>query len=80
MTLESGLSGAGIKGYPQGVAVGDYDNDGYVDVLVTNYGDNVLYHNEGNGRFTDVTARAGVAMPRHPLKASAAFLDFDNDG
>ncbi len=80
VTLESGLSGAGIKGYPQGVAVGDYDNDGYVDVLVTNYGDNVLYHNEGNGRFKDVTARAGVAMPRHPLKASAAFLDFDNDG
>ena len=80
MTLESGLSGAGIKGYPQGVAVGDYDNDGYVDVLVTNYGDNVLYHNDGNGHFTDVTAKAGVAMPRHPLKASAALLDYDNDG
>ena len=42
MTPETRLSGAGIKGYPQGVAVGDYDNDGYVDVLVTNYGDNVL--------------------------------------
>jgi hypothetical protein len=80
VTAESGLSGAGIKGYPQGVAVGDYDNDGYEDVLVTNYGDNVLYHNERNGRFADVTARAGVAMPRHPLKASAAFLDYDNDG
>ena len=79
-TLESGLSGAGVKGYPQGVAVGDYDNAGYPDGLVTNYGDNVLYHNEGNGRFRDVTARAGVAMPRHPLKASAAFLDYDNDG
>ena len=78
--MESGLSGAGIKGYPQGVAIGDYDNDGHADVLVTNYGDNVLYHNEGNGRFTDVTARAGVAMPRHPLKASAAFFDYDNDG
>jgi hypothetical protein len=51
-----------------------------VDVLVTNYGDNVLYHNEGNGRFQDVTDRAGAAMPRHPLKASAAFLDYDNDG
>jgi hypothetical protein len=80
VTLESGLSGAGIKGYPQGVAVGDYDNDGHVDVLVTNYGDNVLYRNGGDGRFTDVTAKAGVAMPRHPLKASAAFLDYDNDG
>ncbi len=80
VTLESGLSGAGIKGYPQGVAVGDYDNDGYPDVLVTNYGDNVLYHNDGHGHFTDVTAKAGVAMPRHPLKASAAWLDYDNDG
>ena len=80
VTLESGLSGAGIKGYPQGVAVGDYDNDGFVDVLVTSYGDNVLYHNDGHGHFTDVTARAGVAMSRHPLKASAAFLDYDNDG
>jgi len=80
VTPESGLSGAGIEGYPQGVAVGDYDNDGYVDVLVTNYGDNVLYHNEGDGRFTDVTDEAGVAMSGHPLKASAAWLDYDNDG
>jgi hypothetical protein len=80
VTRESGLSGAGVKGYPQGVAVGDYDNDGYPDVLVTNYGDNVLYHNQGNGSFSDVTSRAGVAMPRYPLKASAAFLDYDNDG
>jgi len=80
VTLESGLSGAGVKGYPQGIAVGDYDNDGFPDVLITNYGDNVLYHNEGNGHFKDVTAKAGVAMPRHPLKASAAFLDYDNDG
>ena len=80
VTADSGLSGAGIKGYPQGVATGDYDNDGRVDVFVTNYGDNVLYRNLGGGRFEDVTARAGVAMPRHPLKASAAFLDYDNDG
>jgi hypothetical protein len=80
VTMESGLSGAGIKGYPQGVAIGDYDNDGFVDVFVTNYGDNVLYHNDGNGHFTDVTAKAGVAMSEHPLKASAAFLDYDNDG
>jgi hypothetical protein len=80
VTSASGLSGAGIEGYPQGVAIGDYDNDGDPDVLVTNFGDNVLYRNEGNGRFTDVTARAGVAMPRHPFKASAAWLDYDNDG
>jgi hypothetical protein len=80
VTAGSGLSGEGLKGYPQGVATGDYDNDGRVDVLVTNYGDNVLYRNEGHGRFADVTARAGVAMARWPLKASAAFLDYDNDG
>jgi hypothetical protein len=79
-TAGSGLSGEGVRGYPQGVAVGDYDNDGDPDVLVTNYGDNVLYRNDGGGHFTDVTARAGVAMPRHPLKASAAFLDYDDDG
>jgi hypothetical protein len=80
VTDKSGLSGAGVKGYPQGVATGDYDNDGRVDVLVTNYGDNVLYRNEGGGRFVDVTAKTGVAMPRHPMKASAGFLDYDNDG
>jgi enediyne biosynthesis protein E4 len=80
VTEESGLSGLGLKGYPQGVAIGDYDNDGYVDILVTNYGENVLYHNDGNGHFTDVTAKAGVAMKEHPLKASAAWLDYDNDG
>jgi len=80
VTPESGLSGEGVVGYPQGVAVGDYDNDGYPDVLVTNYGDNVLYHNDGDGHFTNVTEPAGVAMPRYPLKASAAWLDYDDDG
>jgi hypothetical protein len=80
VTAGSGLSGEGVKGYPQGVATGDYDNDGRVDVLVTNYGDNVLYRNEGGGTFANVTARAGVALPRWPLKASAGFLDYDNDG
>jgi hypothetical protein len=79
-TEASGLSGLAIKGYPQGVAIGDYDNDGFVDVLVTNYGDNVLYHNNGNGTFSDVTAGAGVVMSRHPFKASACWVDVDNDG
>jgi enediyne biosynthesis protein E4 len=80
VTEAAGLSGRGTKGYPQGVAVGDYDNDGFVDVYVTNYGDNVLYHNNGNGTFTDVTAKAGAAMSLHPFKASACWLDADNDG
>ncbi len=80
VTEASGLSGRGIRGYPQGVAIGDYDNDGFVDIYVTNYGDGVLYHNNGNGTFADVTARAGVAMNRHPFKASACWIDVDNDG
>jgi hypothetical protein len=80
MTETAGLTGRGIKGYPQGVAVGDYDNDGFVDIFVTNYGDNVLYHNNGNGTFTDVTAKAGVAMGGQPFKASACWVDADNDG
>ncbi len=80
VTESSGLSGKGIPGYPQGVAVGDYDNDGFEDVYVTNFGDNILYHNNGNGTFTDVTAKAGVAMSGHPFKASACWIDVDNDG
>ncbi len=80
VTESSGLSGKGVPGYPQGVAVGDYDNDGFVDVYVTNFGDNVLYHNNGDGTFSDVTAKAGVAMSGHPFKASACWLDADNDG
>ncbi len=80
VTEAAGLTGRGIKGYPQGVAVGDYDNDGFVDIYVTNYGDNVLYHNNGDGTFTDVTAKAGVAMSRYPFKASACWVDVDNDG
>jgi hypothetical protein len=80
VTEGSGLSGKGIKGYPQGVAIGDYDNDGFVDIYVTNYGDGVLYHNNGDGTFTDVTAKAGVAMSANPFKASACWLDADNDG
>lgn len=80
VTEKSGLSGEDKKGYPQGVAVGDYDNDGFADVYVTQYGDSILYHNNGDGTFADVTQKAGVAMPAHPFKASACWLDADNDG
>jgi enediyne biosynthesis protein E4 len=80
VTDASGLSGKGVKGYPQGVAIGDYDNDGFADVLITNFGNTLLYHNNGNGTFTDVTPRAGVSMPGAPFKASAAWVDIDNDG
>ncbi len=61
-----------------GVAAGDFDNDGYTDLYVTNYEHNILYHNNGNGTFADVTAAAGVASSG--WSTSAAFIDYDRDG
>ncbi len=78
VTQNAGLASAGISNYGMGVAVGDYDNDGYPDLFITSYGKNVLYHNNGNGTFTDVTAKAGVAGGGWSV--SAGFFDFDNDG
>ncbi|MEZ5292607.1 MAG: CRTAC1 family protein [Vicinamibacterales bacterium] len=71
-------SGVDVPGYGMGVATGDYDADGDVDVYVTNLGGNVLLQNDGRGRFTDVTARAGVAGGG--WSTSAAFADLDGDG
>jgi hypothetical protein len=71
-------AGVGHIGYGMGVAVGDYDNDGWLDLYVTNFGHNVLYHNNGDGTFTDVTQQAGVDDPH--WSTSAAWLDFDGDG
>ena len=71
-------AGVGYAGKGMGVAAGDYDNDGNVDLFVTNYGHNVLYHNNGNGTFTDVTAAAGVGAAG--WSTSAAFFDYDKDG
>jgi hypothetical protein len=75
VTEESGLKG---DGYGIGVAVGDYDNDGYEDLYVTNVGHNTLYHNNGNGTFIDVTEAAGVAGSG--WSAGAMFIDYDRDG
>jgi hypothetical protein len=75
VTEHAGLRGAG---YSMGVAAGDYDNDGHVDLFVTGYGHNTLYHNNGDGTFTDVTAKAGVAGSG--WSTSAAFVDYDRDG
>ncbi len=73
-------AGVGTEGfYGQGVAVGDYDNDGYPDMLVTGYGHTILYHNNGNGTFTDVTAKAGVADEGN-WSTSAGWFDYDKDG
>lgn len=71
-------TGTGDAGYGMGSCAGDIDNDGYVDLYVTNFGPNVLYRNRGDGVLMDVTAAAGVGDAR--LSTSAAFADIDNDG
>jgi enediyne biosynthesis protein E4 len=77
VTAKAGVGGEGH--YGQGVAVGDYDNDGFPDMYVTGYGRGILYRNNGDGTFTDVTAKAGVA-DEGQWSTSAAWFDFDNDG
>src|SRR6266536_1777621 len=71
-------AGVGAGGYGMGVAVGDYDNDGFQDIFVTQYGDSILYHNNGDGTFTDVTAKAGLSATG--WSTSAVWFDCDNDG
>jgi hypothetical protein len=78
VTEKAGLSGMPQNAYGMGVAAGDYDNDGFTDLYVTNFGSNTLYRNNGDGTFSDVTARAGVAASG--WSASAGFFDADNDG
>jgi hypothetical protein len=75
VTEKAGLQG---EGYGMGVAVGDFDNDGYEDLFVTGYGGNHLYHNNGDGTFTDVTEKAGVKGGG--WSTSAAWIDLDADG
>ena len=78
VTETAGLAHAGSGNYGMAVAVGDYDNDGYPDLFVASYGKNILYHNNGDGTFTDVTAKAGVAGGG--WSGSAGFFDYNNDG
>jgi enediyne biosynthesis protein E4 len=73
-------AGVGAKGlFGMGVAVGDYDNDGYSDLMALGYDRSILYHNNRNGTFSDVTGRAGVAN-KGRLASSGAWFDYDNDG
>jgi enediyne biosynthesis protein E4 len=76
VTAGSGLAGSG--GFAMGATVGDFDNDGNLDLYVTGYGANQLYRNRGDGTFADATPRAGVGGAG--WSTSAAFLDYDRDG
>jgi hypothetical protein len=77
VTAKAGVGAEGLFG--MGVAVGDYDNDGFPDLLVLGYGRCILYHNNGDGTFSDVTSRAGV-QNSGLWASSAAWFDYDNDG
>jgi enediyne biosynthesis protein E4 len=80
VTEQAGLSKIADGNYGMGVAVGDYDNDGYPDIYITNYGKNILYHNNGDGTFTDVSQKAGVAGKGTRWNTGCAFVDYDRDG
>jgi hypothetical protein len=76
-------AGVARTGWGQGVCAGDYDNDGHTDLFVTYWGDCALWHNNGDGTFTDVAAKAGVTTRTTGLKrwnTGCAFLDYDRDG
>ena len=80
VTAAAGVAGESL-GYNYGVAAGDYDNDGFPDLFLASAGENVLYHNNRNGTFTDVTAQSGLGTkPVRTLSVQAAWFDYDNDG
>ena len=80
VTARAGLLGKDL-GFSFGVAAGDYDNDGNEDLFICNAGRNTLYHNNGDGTFSDVTERSGIGMkPKDVLSVAAAWFDYDNDG
>lgn len=80
VTARAGVAGHERPGYKTGIAVGDFDNDGYLDLYVTAFGPNTLYRNNRDGTFSDVTAAAGVAGPPTEWSTSTGFIDVDRDG
>jgi len=74
------MAGLAHPGWGQGACVGDYDNDGYLDLLVTYWGQNILYHNNGDGTFTDVTEKARLRTAKSEWSTGCSFLDYDRDG
>jgi hypothetical protein len=80
VTAKAGLAGQDL-GFSFGAAAGDYDNDGRPDLFIANAGRNTLYHNNGDGTFTDVTATSGLDnKPPELLSVQGAWVDYDNDG
>jgi hypothetical protein len=77
VTAKAGLT---ATGWGQGACVGDYDNDGYDDIFVTQYGKNRMYHNERNGTFKEVAEQVGVAGSGQEWGTGCAFVDYDRDG
>jgi len=77
VTARAGLA---HSGWGQGGCVGDYDNDGYLDLLVTYWGQNALYHNNGDGTFTDISVKAGLHTARDEWSTGCSFVDYDRDG
>lgn len=73
-------AGLALKAYGMGAATGDFDNDGRIDLLVTNFGANVLYRNRGDGTFEDVTAQSPGVRKADTWSSSASFFDYDRDG
>src|SRR5947199_328748 len=78
MGVSTGSAAVANERWGMGVAVGDYDNDGFADIYVGNFGTSRLYHNNGNGTFTDVAPKLGVA--RKGWSTGASFGDYDRDG
>lgn len=82
LKFEDATHKAGLThtGWGQGACAGDVDNDGHVDLFITAWGENILYHNQGNGTFRNETAERGLASPKTRWSTGCAFLDFNRDG